>query len=112
MPSELARKQCQPCKGGIPPLKGAILRELQEELDGGWKVVEEHHLEKEYTFDDWMQAVDFVNRIARIADEQNHHPDLRLSYGKVGVEIWTHKIDGLTESDFILAAKIEEARLT
>ncbi|MDX9973509.1 MAG: 4a-hydroxytetrahydrobiopterin dehydratase [FCB group bacterium] len=110
MASELAQKECQPCKGGIPPLKGQELNDLQARLGGDWKVVNEHHLENHYDFDDWMQAADFTHRVAQIADEQNHHPDIHLSYGKVKIEIWTHKIDGLTESDFVLAAKVDEVR--
>lgn len=107
--SELAGKECLPCKGGVPPLKGEELRRLEDELGSGWKVVNGHHLEKEYTFGDWMGGVDFVNRVATIAEEQNHHPDIHLSYGKVKVVMWTHKIDGLTESDFVFAAKTEKA---
>ncbi len=98
-----------PCKGGVPPLKGHDLVKLQNELGRGWHVVDEHHLEKEYTFDDWAQAMAFANRVSDVAEEQNHHPDVYITYGKVAVKIWTHKIDGLTESDFIFAAKCEEA---
>lgn len=110
MASELAQKECQPCKGGVPPLKGNDILELQVQLGNDWNVVDEHHLEKVFRLDDWMQAVDFTNRIARIAEEQDHHPDIHLSYGKVKVQLWTHKVGGLTENDFVLAAKIEEAR--
>jgi len=110
MPSELARKECVPCKGGEPPLKGEALLDLQGQLGRDWQVVDDHHIEKEFKFDDWSQAVEFVDRVARIADEQDHHPDIHLSYGKVKVESWTHKVGGLTENDFVLAAKIEEAR--
>lgn len=109
MTSELAEKECTPCKGGVPPLAGAELDELQHKLPGEWDLVGEHHLEKEYRFDGYMPGVEFTNTVARIADEQNHHPDILLTYGKVKVSIWTHKIDGLTESDFIFAAKVEEA---
>jgi 4a-hydroxytetrahydrobiopterin dehydratase len=107
--SELARKECVPCKGGTPPVKGEELRKLQDELNSGWKVVDEHHLEKEYKFDSWEQAVDFTNRVAQIASEQDHHPDIHLSYGKVKIVLWTHKAGGLTPNDFIVAAKAEEA---
>lgn len=105
--SELASKECVPCRGGVPPLKGDELRGLHEELGGGWRVVDDHHLSKSYEFDDFRQALDFTNRLGELAEEQGHHPDIHLSWGKVGVEIWTHKIDGLTESDFILAAKTD-----
>jgi 4a-hydroxytetrahydrobiopterin dehydratase len=109
MSSELAAKECKPCKGGVPPLTGDELRELHHQLPGEWDVVSEHHLEKEFRFDGYRPSVDFTNTVADIAEEQNHHPDILLTYGKVKVSIWTHKIDGLTESDFIFAAKVQEA---
>jgi 4a-hydroxytetrahydrobiopterin dehydratase len=105
----LAQKDCVPCKGGVPPLKGEALYKLHEELGAGWQLVDEHHLEKEYKFKGYQPAVDFTNDVAQIAEKQNHHPDLLLSWGKVKVSVWTHKIDGLTESDFVFAAKVEEA---
>ena len=104
---ELAQKQCVPCRGGVPPLKGAELDSLKRQVPG-WDVLNEHHLKKTYTFPDFVKALDFVNKAGAIAEQQGHHPDLYLSWGKVGVEIWTHKIDGLTESDFILAAKLDQ----
>ncbi len=104
---ELAQKQCVPCRGGVPPLKGAELDSLKRQVPG-WEVVNEHHLKKAYTFPDFLKALDFVNKAGAIAEQQGHHPDLHLSWGKVGVEIWTHKVDGLTESDFILAAKFDQ----
>jgi 4a-hydroxytetrahydrobiopterin dehydratase len=103
----LAEKDCIPCKGGTPPLKGRDLKDLADQLAHGWKVVDEHHLEKEFTFKDFKQALDFTNRVGAVAEAQNHHPDIALSWGKVGLSLWTHKIDGLTESDFIFAAKAE-----
>ena len=103
----LANKHCVPCRGGVPPLAGAALDDLKAQL-AGWEVVREHHLEKTYTFPDFQKALVFVNRAGAIAEQEGHHPDLHLSWGQVGVEIWTHKIDGLTESDFILAAKIDQ----
>jgi 4a-hydroxytetrahydrobiopterin dehydratase len=103
----LAEKHCVPCRGGVPPLKGAELEKFKSQVSG-WEVINEHHLAKKYTFADFQKALDFVNRVGAIAEQEGHHPDLYLSWGKVGVETWTHKIDGLTESDFILAAKIDE----
>ncbi len=108
MSDDLASKTCVPCRGGVPPLGGTELAELQERLGGGWLVVDEHHLDKTYEFEDFVSALDFTNRVGALAEEQGHHPDIHLSWGRVRLEIWTHKIDGLTESDFILAAKIEE----
>jgi 4a-hydroxytetrahydrobiopterin dehydratase len=106
---DLANKKCVPCSGGIPPLKSDEIAELLEQLGGGWDVVEDHHLVKEFRFEDFAAALAFVNRIGEIAEEQGHHPDLELSWGRVGIKIWTHAIDGLAESDFILAAKIDAA---
>ncbi len=109
MASELAAQQCVPCRGGVPPLTGNQIRPLLAKLGGDWSVVDEHHLTKTYVFDDFAQALDFTNRVGAIAEEQGHHPDISLSWGKVGLQIWTHKIDGLTESDFVLAAKADQA---
>src|SRR5690242_2108472 len=102
----LADKHCVPCRGGVPPLKGEKLYDLAEQVPG-WQVVAEHHLEKEFKFPDFKTALDFVNKAGAIAEEEGHHPDLYLAWGKVEVKIWTHKADGLTESDFILAAKLD-----
>lgn len=106
--SDLASKQCVPCRGGVPPLKGDELSELQHQLGGDWRVVDEHHLEKTFEFENFREALDFTNRLGELAEEQGHHPDVHLSWGKVVVQIWTHKIDGLTESDFVLAAKTDQ----
>jgi 4a-hydroxytetrahydrobiopterin dehydratase len=105
--TELARKRCVPCRGGIPPLSGPALATLQERLPF-WKVMEGHHLSKSFLFPDFRSALEFVNRVGALAEEEGHHPDLCLSWGKVDVRIYTHKIDGLSENDFILAAKIDE----
>ena len=104
--SDLAAKTCVPCRGGVPPLKGAELTPLARQVPQ-WQVVNEHHLTREFKFPDFRQALDFVNRVGSIAEEQGHHPNIMLTWGRVEITIWTHKIDGLTESDFILAAKIE-----
>jgi 4a-hydroxytetrahydrobiopterin dehydratase len=106
--SELAKRRCVPCRGGVPPLRGPALAELLAQLEPGWEVVKEHHLEKEYRFQDFAAALAFVNRVGALAEEQQHHPDLVLTWGRVRVSIWTHKIDGLTESDFVFAAKTDE----
>ena len=105
--SELAEKECIPCKGGIPPLKGQALAELLKKLGNNWAVINEHHLEKEFTFKNFREALAFTNKVGELAEAQGHHPDIGLSWGRVKITIWTHKIDGLTESDFIMAAKID-----
>jgi 4a-hydroxytetrahydrobiopterin dehydratase len=103
----LAERECIPCKGGVPPLTGTELTRLLAELDDGWGVVEEHHLEREYEFPDFASALAFTNGVGEMAESQNHHPDIFLAWGRVGIVIWTHKIDGLTESDFVFAAKCD-----
>jgi len=105
---ELASKECVPCRGGVPPLAGDELKTLAQQLGNGWEVVDDHHLSKEFTFKNFAEALAFTNRVGGVAEEQNHHPDLYLAWGKVRVEIWTHKINGLTESDFIFAAKADQ----
>jgi 4a-hydroxytetrahydrobiopterin dehydratase len=104
----LAERDCVPCRGGVPPLTAAQIAPLLAQLDG-WRVVDHHHLEKRYQLKNFVQALELVNRIATIAEVQWHHPDLVLAWGKVEVQIWTHKINGLTESDFIFAAKCDTA---
>lgn len=108
--SELSNKQCVPCRGGVPPLQGEEINRLLAQLNG-WEVVLEHHLKKNYGFANFAEALKFVNRVGELAEEQGHHPDICFGWGKVEVTIWTHKIDGLTESDFILAAKIDKMPL-
>lgn len=103
----LASEKCVPCRGGVPALHGDDLRRLQDTLGGGWQVVAGHHLEKEFPFPDFATGLAFTNQVGAIAEEQGHHPDIHLAWGKVRVTIWTHKIDGLTRSDFVLAAKID-----
>jgi 4a-hydroxytetrahydrobiopterin dehydratase len=105
--SDLTTKTCVPCRGDVPALKGDQIAPLLSQLSD-WLVSEEHHLSKSYAFPDFVTALAFVNKIGDLAEEQGHHPDIHLTWGNVGIEIWTHKIDGLTESDFILAAKIDE----
>ena len=106
--SVLAQKTCIPCRGGVPPLKGEELDALQEKLGNDWQIINEHHLEKEYIFPDFRQALDFTVKVGEVAENQGHHPDIYLAWGKVKLTIWTHKIDGLTESDFIFAAKADQ----
>jgi 4a-hydroxytetrahydrobiopterin dehydratase len=105
--SELSSKQCVPCRGGVPALRGEEITKLQDQL-ADWKVVNEHHLQRSYRFKDFREAQAFVNRVGDLAEQQGHHPDICFGWGHAEITIWTHKIDGLTESDFILAAKIDE----
>jgi len=105
--SGLSSKECVPCRGGVPPLQGEEIAKLLPELSG-WEVVNEHHLKKKYKFGDFRESLAFVNRVGELAEEQGHHPDICFGWGQTEISIWTHKINGLTESDFILAAKIDQ----
>ncbi len=107
---DLSKKRCIPCRGNVPPLTGESLIKLQCQLDKNWKVVNEHHLEREFVFKNFQEALAFTNKIGEIAEQEDHHPDILLSYGKVKVLLWTHKINGLSESDFILAAKYDNIK--
>jgi 4a-hydroxytetrahydrobiopterin dehydratase len=107
MTEDLASQTCVPCRGGVPPLKGNELRRL-EQLVPEWKVVNDHHITRKFAFPDFKQALAFVNRVGEIAEQQGHHPDILLAWGKAEITTWTHKIDGLTQSDFIMAAKIDK----
>jgi 4a-hydroxytetrahydrobiopterin dehydratase len=107
--SELASKTCVPCRGGVPPLKGQELADIHKRIPqwAHWKIVHEHHITRTFTFPDFKEALEFVNRVGDVAEAQGHHPDILLTWGKVEITLWTHKVDGLTESDLIMAAKID-----
>jgi len=109
--SELASRECVPCRGGVPPLEGEELQRLSDQLNS-WSVVEDHHLSKAFKVADFAESLAFVNRVGELAEQQGHHPDICFGWGKVEITIWTHKINGLTESDFILAAKIDALTTT
>ncbi len=106
--TSLADRHCVPCRGGVPPLKGEALQHYAAQLPG-WDVVQEHHLHKSFEFPDFKTALAFVNRAGAVAEQEGHHPELCFTWGRADVRIWTHKIDGLTESDFVLAAKLDRA---
>ncbi len=106
--NKLAAEKCLPCEGGVKPLAGKELADLHQELGRDWSVVDGHHLEKLFKFKDFKQALAFTNRIGAVAEEAGHHPDIYLTWGKVRIHIFTHSVNGLTKSDFILAAKFEE----
>jgi 4a-hydroxytetrahydrobiopterin dehydratase len=107
MTEELASQTCVPCRGGVPPLKGDELRQILQEVPQ-WQVINEHHVTRTFTFPDFKQALAFVNRVGEVAEQQGHHPDILLTWGKAEITMWTHKIDGLTRSDLIMAAKIDQ----
>ena len=104
--TELANRNCVPCRGDTPPLKGEELEGLRRQVPG-WEVVEEHHLRRAFKFKNFREALGFVNRVGELAEEQGHHPDISFGWGYAEVTVFTHKIDGLTESDFVFAAKVD-----
>ena len=104
--TELASKTCVPCKGGTPALKGEELDELRRQVPE-WEVVEEHHLRRRFRFRNFRESLRFINEVGELAEEQGHHPDISFGWGYAEITVWTHKIDGLTESDFIFAAKVD-----
>ena len=108
MANELAARDCVPCRGGVPPLEAAENQDLLAQLGNDWQVIDDHHLQKKFKLKNFAEALAFTNQVGAIAEAQNHHPDIYLAWGKVKITIWTHKIDGLTESDFVFAAKCEE----
>ena len=105
--SDLASKTCVPCRGGVPALAGKELEALAQQVPQ-WKVIDGHHISRLFEFPDFRQALAFVNEVGEVAESQGHHPDILLGWGKAEITTWTHKINGLTESDFILAAKIDK----
>lgn len=108
MNDDLKNKTCKPCESGTKPLSGPALIDLSRQISKDWKIIDEHHLERTFSFDDFKQALDFTNRVGEIAEHEGHHPDITLTWGKVEIKMWTHKVDGLTESDFIFAAKVDD----
>ena len=106
--NSFSERDCVPCKGGVPPLKGKDLLSFMKEISEDWNLVKEHHLEREFNFPNFQEAWDYLNKVAQMSEQQDHHPDIELSWGRVKVIIWTHKIDGLTESDFVFAAKCDD----
>jgi len=104
--SELAGKHCTPCREGMAPLPEYAAARLLDELDG-WAITDGPRLTKRWKFRDFASALAFVNRIGAIADAEDHHPDIALGWGRVEVELWTHAAGGLTDNDFIVAARIE-----
>ena len=106
---ELADNKCVACRGGTPPMERARIDDMLTQLADGWELNDAGHLERLYKFEDFAGALAFVNKVGAIAEAEGHHPDIYLAWGKCNVEIWTHKIKGLTESDFFMAAKADRA---
>ena len=104
----LADKKCSACVGATTPMEVEEAQRFRAELGPEWQIVDGHHLEKEWKFKDFVQALDFTNRAGAIAEAEGHHPDIYLTWGKVRIKTYTHKVNGLTESDFVLAAKLDQ----
>jgi len=101
-----------PCKSDRSPLKGEPLQTAFNDLEEGWKLIGEHHIEREYTFKNFRQALNFTNEIGKLAEEAEHHPDILLTWGMVKITLYTHKADGLTDKDFNLAAKCDASYIS
>jgi len=108
MARDLAKMECVPCQGGIPPLKGAELQSFYQDLNNGWEVVEEHHLKKRFKFPEFKSALGFVNKVGALAEEIGHHPEITFGWGFAEIQVYTHKINGLHEADFVFAAKTDQ----
>ena len=110
--TNLSKQTCEPCRGGIPPLTSNEIEPLLTSLNNDWSVVDNHHLYKKYSFNDFITALEFVNKVGDLAETVGHHPNISFTWGIVEITIWTHKINGLNKADFILAAKIDTLLLS
>jgi len=106
--NNLAKRKCVPCEEGASPLKGEVVKKLLSELETGWESVNDHHLERQYKFKNFKEALEFVNKVGEIAEQEGHHPNIDFTWGKAKITLYTHDVDGLSENDFILAAKIDQ----
>ncbi len=104
--TELSSKTCVPCRGDTPPLEGEEIENLRRHVPK-WEVIQEHHLKRNFRFKNFREALGFVGQVGALAEAQGHHPDITFGWGYAEVTVWTHKIDGLTESDFVFAAKVD-----
>ena len=107
---KLTSRKCTPCQAGAPKLKANEIKSYLKKIKKGWKVIKNHHIEKEFKFKDFKEALNFTNKVGKIAEKEGHHPDIHLSWGRVKVITYTHKINGLHENDFILASKIDKIK--
>jgi 4a-hydroxytetrahydrobiopterin dehydratase len=105
---DLSKKKCVPCEGGIPPLNEKEISGYKKQISAEWKVIKNSKISKEYFFVSYRHTIDFVNKVADIAEEEGHHPVLHVYFGRIEIELWTHSVNGLSENDFILAAKIDK----
>lgn len=107
--SSLITKKCVPCEGGVPPFTPEEIEKYKKEVSVDWEVVEDgHKIKRKFKFKDFKQAMDFVNKVAEVAESEQHHPNIEIFYNIVNLTLWTHAIAGLSENDFIIAAKVDE----
>jgi 4a-hydroxytetrahydrobiopterin dehydratase len=105
---DLGKKKCKPCEGGIPPLGREGIEKYRKHIQDDWKVIDDGKISKEYRFVNYRHTMDFVNKVADLAEEEGHHPDMQVYFGRVVIDLWTHAINGLSENDFIMAYKIDQ----
>jgi 4a-hydroxytetrahydrobiopterin dehydratase len=110
--SDLSSMECVPCRGGVPPLVGDELKGWHEKLANEWQLIEGHHISKLFEFSSFVKSIEFTNAMADLSESVGHHPVILINFKKVTVDVWTHKIDGLTDADFIFAAKIDEINIS
>ena len=106
--STTAQRHCTPCERGAKPLQSEALEKYVDQLGEDWAVVDGKRLQKEFHFNDFKETWAFVDLVAELAEEENHHPNIEFTWGRATITLWTHKIDGLHENDFIMAARIDE----
>ncbi|MDY6771421.1 MAG: 4a-hydroxytetrahydrobiopterin dehydratase [Candidatus Nanohaloarchaea archaeon] len=106
--SALSDEKCVPCQGGIPPMEPEEIQDHLDEVDDGWEVKRDHHITRHFEFDDFEEALEFVNEVGEVAEEEGHHPNIEFTWGEADVTFYTHKIDGLHKNDFRMAAKVDE----
>lgn len=104
---DLTGKKCVPCEGGMPPLTELQISEIRKNIKPDWVVLDNVKIKKDYMFKNYKQTMSFVNKVAELAEEEGHHPVMHVYYSRVEIELWTHSINGLSENDFIMAAKID-----
>jgi len=105
---DLTSKKCVPCEGGTPPLAEDKINEFLSQVDSAWVVFENKKIKRKLKFKDFVEAMAFVNKVADLAEEEGHHPDIHIYWNKVNLDLWTHAIGGLSDNDFIIAAKIDK----
>jgi 4a-hydroxytetrahydrobiopterin dehydratase len=105
---KLLEKKCIPCEGGIDKLNYDEIISYNKQLNNSWQIIDDMKITKEFNFDNYMENIDFVMQVAQLAEDESHHPVMHVFFSKTEIELWTHAILGLSENDFILAAKIDD----